>query len=196
MKLRELNDEKLIEAIKSNSCNDSFNELCRRYENVFYRICHKYTAALKASGVHPEDLYEEKHYILWTCASNFKPEKKTKLSTWIGNYARYICLNSINSRRLLVNFDNQELKDFIEGCQQSSYDTNVDPYQYENLKYCYDSVSDERLRKIITLRYFSGKRQTWKVIAKKMNISIQTAISLHNKVLKILKEKIKDKNNL
>lgn len=196
MNAEKLDDLQLIENIKKNSCDDSYLELCRRYENVFYKQCHKYSSALKASGVNPDDLFGEKDYIIWTCVTKYDPERRTKLSTYIGNYARYICLNSINSRRLLVNFDNQEIKDFVEGKQSSSYGQDEDMYKYENLKACYDSISDERLKLIIKYRYFSGSKQTWKVIAKKMNISIQTAISLHNKVLKILKDKIKDKDNL
>ena len=194
--MEQLNDLELIKNIRDDSCDDSYLELCRRYENVFYKICHKYTPALRASGVNPEDLYGEKDYILWTCALKFNPGKKTKLSTWIGNYARYICLNSINSRRLLVNFDNQDIKDFIEDKQFSTGLAEDDRYKYDNLNACYESVSDARLKEIIKFRYFSGTKQTWKIIANKMNISIQTAISLHNKVLKILKDKIKDKNNL
>jgi len=196
MNIKEVNDKDLVLKIKNESCNDSYLELCRRYENVFYKICQKYSQALKNSGVNPDDLYKEKDFILWSCACNYDPDRKTKLSTHIGNHARYVCLNSINSRRLLVNFDNQEIKDFIEDSQKSSYDTDEDPYQYDELRFCYEGISDERLKRIIELRYFQDKKLTWRTISEKMNISIQTAISLHNRVLNILRDKIKDKDNL
>ena len=36
---------------------------------------------------------------------------------WIGNYARYLCLNSINSRKLIIPSDNEEIIKYLEDTQ-------------------------------------------------------------------------------
>ena len=47
------------------------------------------------------------------------------------------------------------------------------------------------------LRYFSegGKKMTWKKIAENLDISSQTAINIHNRARRILKNKIKGGKN-
>jgi len=47
------------------------------------------------------------------------------------------------------------------------------------------------------MRYFSkdGKKKTWKEIAKKLGVSSQTVINIHNKAKRILRNKFKSKNN-
>jgi DNA-directed RNA polymerase specialized sigma subunit len=40
----------------------------------------------------------------------------------------------------------------------------------------------------------SSKKMPWNKIAKKLKISTQTAINIHNKALKLLKNKIESKN--
>jgi DNA-directed RNA polymerase specialized sigma subunit len=59
-----------------------------------------------------------------------------------------------------------------------------------------DSCSDERVQKIFKMRYLndSNKKMPWNKIAKKLNISTQTAINLHNKAIGLLKIKFNSKN--
>jgi len=40
----------------------------------------------------------------------------------------------------------------------------------------------------------TNKKMSWNKIAKKLNISTQTAINIHNKTLKLLKTKVNSKN--
>jgi DNA-directed RNA polymerase specialized sigma subunit len=49
---------------------------------------------------------------------------------------------------------------------------------------------------VFNLRYFSGeKKLTWQKVAKKLDISTQTAINLHEKGRKILKNKLKNEES-
>jgi len=55
-------------------------------------------------------------------------------------------------------------------------------------------LKDKRIKKIFQLRYFSdSKKTTWNNIAKNLNISIQTAINLHDKGVAVLNKKIRSK---
>jgi DNA-directed RNA polymerase specialized sigma subunit len=58
-----------------------------------------------------------------------------------------------------------------------------------------NSLQDKRISKIYSLRYFTNKKNMpWKKIGKKLDISTQTAINLHNKAISLLKIKFNSKN--
>jgi len=195
--MTDLSDKILIRRVKNNGCNDSFLEICRRYENAFYKICQKYTPALINAGVCPQDIYDEKNMIILNCVKSFKTSKKTKLSTWICNYARYLCLNSINARKALIAVDNEELTKIVnERSCFTEYKTKKSVT--EDLDYVYNllnQIKDKRILKIIELRHLQENKKEWKYIAKKMNISAQTAINLHERGLNLIRKKIKSKEH-
>lgn len=191
--LQTSNDVQLTSRVKNDACSDSFVELCRRYENVYYKICQRYTPALVACGLNPSDIYKEKDFIMYHCARTFNPEKKAKFSTWVGNYARYLCLNSINAKRFIIPTDSDDLQRFVEERQakndfQSSADTgNLHKFLHEVL----DNIEDKRISSIIKMRYLDGEKKThWNEIAKNLNISSQTAIHLHHRGMKLIQRKL------
>jgi len=193
--MKDIPDKILIKNVKKNGCSDSFSELCKRYENAFYKICQKYTPALVNAGLNPQDIYNEKNIIIYNCIKSFKYCKKTKLSTWICNYAMYLCLNSINARRLLISVDSEDMKKIIED-SSATLEYNKDKDKEDNLKFIYtllNKIKDQRIPKIIQLRHLGAKKKEWKYIAKKMNISAQTAINLHERGINILRKKINSK---
>ena len=195
--LTDKTDLELVKLIKSEAHSDAFTEVCRRYENIFYKICQKYSSILSASGINPQDIFDEKTFIIYHCVSSFKPSKKTKLGTWIGNYARYLCLNSINSRKFILPTSDTEVHKHIEDNQvKMNYESGQQRAQ-ENFLYLLnllEQLKDYRIIEIFRLRYFGHKKLIWNKIAKKMNLSTQTAINLHNKGLVLLRAKYKSEN--
>jgi RNA polymerase sigma factor (sigma-70 family) len=195
--LQHKSDSELVELIKSKADSDSFNEVCRRYENIFYKICQKYVNALSMSGVNPQDIFDEKTFIIYHCISSYKPSKKTKLGTWIGNYARYLCLNSINARKFILPTTDADLKQYIEETQASQDFQQKQDNPKEDFNYILNLLSqlkDPRITEIFKYRYLGHKRMIWAHIAKKMNISTQTAINLHNKGIELIRRKLKSVN--
>jgi hypothetical protein len=188
-------DIELVDLVKDGD-SESFLEICRRYENIFYKICQRYNAALSFSGVNPQDIYDEKTCLIYHCITSYNPEKNTKLSTHIGNYSRYLCLNSISKRRFILPSSDLEIQKYIEDSQIThDYITNNSKLQ-DNFKYILnllEQLQDPRITEIFNLRYLGAKRMIWLDIAKKMSISTQTAINLHNKGLELLKRKIVSK---
>ena len=77
----------------------------------------------------------------------------------------------------------------------------VIPKEYKNINEYISNIikscSDKRVKKIFKLRYLSAsnKKMAWNKIAQKLNISTQTAINIHNKTVKLLKNKIQSKNS-
>ena len=189
-------DLELVEQIKSGASSEAFLEICRRYENIFYKVCQKYSTALSHSGINPQDIFEEKDYIIFHCISTYEPKRNTKLGTWIGNYARYLCLNSINSRRFILPTTDDDLKKHIEENQVSHDYYENSSHSHDDFKYVLnilDQVKDPRILDIFKLRYLNQKRMIWADIAIKVGVSTQTVINLHNKGLALLKRKLKSK---
>jgi RNA polymerase sigma factor (sigma-70 family) len=190
-------DSQLTKKLKRDGCEQSFLELCRRYENVYYKICQKYRYALIKAGVQPEDVFAEKDLIVLKCALTFDPSRKTKFSTWLGNYAKFTCLNFVNSKKFIFNADTEELHSFMEEAQ---YTSDIQDFTEEAkiaLKIL-NELQDERIKKIFKMRYFRDKKKdgTWKKISEELGMSIQTAINLHKKGLRLLKNRLNKKINI
>jgi len=150
---------------------------------------------LVKSGVQPEDVYSEKDLILLKCALSFDPSRNTKFSTWLGNYAKFTCLNLLNSKKYIFNADTETLHDFIEEGQFIPDHTNSLSEEYKILKSTLHELKDSRIKKIFEMRYFYDKKKdrTWKKISESLGMSIQTAINLHKKGLVLLKNRLKNK---
>jgi len=188
-------DDQLVKLVKSKGDSEAFKEVCRRYENIFYKVCQKYAPALSISGVNPQDIFEEKNFIIFHCVNTYDSKRKTKLSTWIGNYARYLCLNSLNARKFILPSSDDEIIRHIEETQTTQ---NYTAAQFNQEDYTYilniiAQLKDKRVEEVFKYRYFNDKKMIWSKIAKKMKISTQTAINLHNKGISLLRKKVKSR---
>lgn len=188
-------DRQLVKLVKEDGSCEAFIEICRRYENIFYKVCQKYVTPLSMSGVNPQDIFDEKNFIIFHCINTFNYRKKAKLSTWIGNYARYLCLNSINARKFILPSSDEELTKYIEDSQttQNYTATQFNPEEYGYIVNIIGQLKDKRVEEIFKYRYFADKKMIWSKIAKKMKISTQTAINLHNKGITLLRKKVKSR---
>jgi len=189
-------DLELISLVKENGDSEAFVQICRRYEDIFYKICHKFENRITAAGLDCKDIFNEKDIIILHCIKTFNPSKKAKLGTWIGNFARYLCLNTINSRKHMFPSCDAEISKIIENSQIYNRSENVQETK-ENKVFIYNLLSqikDKRVSDIIKLRYLSGKKVIWNDVAKKMGISVQTCINLNSKGLRLLKRKIESKD--
>ena len=188
-------DIELIEDIKENNSDESFNKLSERHSNLYYKICQKYSSAFRASGIAPEDVFAEKDYTMWKSVMSFNPHKKCKFSTWLGNYTKYSCLNILKKSSKYVSYEAED----GEGGSISQLDKHAvyDPNRSfqdmeEQIFLILKRMKDKRVHKIFRLRYDprEQKKMTWKNIAKELDISAQTAINLHSKGLDVISKKI------
>jgi RNA polymerase sigma factor (sigma-70 family) len=194
--ITEKTDIQLVRSVKRNADNDSFNEICRRYENLFYKICQKYSTVLSTIGVNMQDIFDEKNFIIYHCILSFKAKKNTKLSTWIGNYARYLCLNSINAKKFILPIDNQEIQKSLEE-NQIKNEYIHSSHNIENYGYIFNilgQLKDERITNIFKHRYCGDKKMIWSQVAQKMNLSTQTVVNLHDRGLDLIRKKFHSNN--
>lgn len=192
-------DLQLVRMVKRNASDEAFLEICRRHEKLFYSICQKYAVSLASSGVPCQDILLEKNIIIYNCILSFDPKKKVKLSSWIGNYARYLCLNSINARKFILQPKDDE--DNTKAQEDRSYQQYLEnpPSLKEDKDYIFyilDRLKDKRIKEIFEYRYFSPTKMIWDNIAKKINTSPQTVITLHKKGLSLIKTKMRSCENI
>ena len=185
-------DIDLIRKVKKKNCSDSFVEICRRYENAYYKVCQKYKNALIFSGICPDDVFNEKNIVIYNCIKSFKISKKTKFSTWLCNHARFTCLNKINENKNLIAAETPEIAAFLEN--SCIKEAPIDLKEEKDFIFSVlDGLKDKRIKAIFEYRYFKEgkKKPTWQRISKKIKVSTQTVINLHDKAISLLYKKIK-----
>jgi RNA polymerase sigma factor (sigma-70 family) len=152
----------------------------------------KYCKVCYDIGVSLEDLNSEKIYVVYKSALSFKDDKNVKFSTWLGNQMRYHCLNTFNKQSRDISMENENIRYITENNQSKQIDnTSINKEKLELIFNILDQMTDSRTKEIFNLRYFSDRKmQPWNKISKKMHISTQTAINIHNKALSFLNKKI------
>jgi len=181
-------DLNLINLIKNKNCSDSFKELETRHSNLYYSICNKFS-----SKVDLNEIYKDKSFIIYKAVTSFKDGRGAKFSTWLGNYARYHCLNYIKNNHKYIISEDEKMAHFFNSkameTHQQKKDTKEDLEDAFNIL---KKLNDKRIFKIFQLRYLhEGPKLTWKQIAQQFDLTPQTIINLHSKGRRILKRKMK-----
>lgn len=188
-----LDDTTLVKNVQEKNDELALKTLIERHSALCNSLYKKYSPPMIASGIHVEDIINEKDYIVYKSAMSFDPCKKSKFSTWLYNQVRYQCLNCMNENSHYLTLDNDKLNYLIEKTAPVNKEyKNINEYIHNIIESC----SDERVKKIFKMRYCneSTKKMSWNKIAKKLKISTQTAINIHNKAIKLLKTKVESKN--
>jgi RNA polymerase sigma factor (sigma-70 family) len=189
----DLNDDILVKNVQEYNDEESLKTLINRHSALCNSLYKKYSQSMIASGVHLQDVVDQKDYMVYKSAMTFDPCKKSKFSTWLYNQIRYQCLNCMNENSHYLTLETDKLNYLIEKNAPNHKEyKNINDYILNIIEIC----SDKRAKKIFKMRYsnYSGEKKSWSKIAKKLKISTQTAINIHNKTLKLLKFKIKSKN--
>jgi hypothetical protein len=88
--------------------------------------------------------------------------------------------------------ENENIKYITEKKQSEELNFNIlNKEKIDLIHDILDQMKDNRTKKVFNLRYFSdSKLKSWHSIGKKMDISTQTVINIHNKALLLLNKKI------
>jgi len=187
-----IKDLELINKIKKTSDSFALKELENRHTGIYNEIVKKYYKYIVDLGLNPSDIINDKLFILYKSVLSFNPDKNVKFSTWLGNQARYHCLNCLNKKNNTFTMETKDIKNIIEKKQASNNINDINILEKSNLiMSILDRLKDKRISKIYKMRYFEGVKLTpWNKISKKLKISTQTAINLHEKAKKLLKNKL------
>ena len=191
--INKLKDNQLIWRVKRKSCDESLLELTRRHSKLYYKICHKYFPfKTGAFNKKVEDLLGHKDGVIYEAVDSYKPSKKVKFSTWLGNFVRYRCLNYLNKNSRFVDVESDTLDFLTNAKSEELFNKDKDNETVDFVLNLISQFTDKRIKKIFQLRYFakSDQKMTWIRIGKELDISAQTAINLHNKGKDIIRKKM------
>jgi RNA polymerase sigma factor (sigma-70 family) len=190
-------DIDLINNIKNKNDSLALKELEARHSGICHQMIKRYYHNMVNSGIDPEDIASDKLMVIYRSVLNYNPEKNVKFSTWLGNQMRYHCLNCLNKKGPLLAMEGDAIKNIVEQNQKkNNYSESLIKEKSDFIFSLLERTKDERILKIFKLRYFNdSKHMAWNKIGKTLGISTQTAINLHNKGKRFIKNKLTSLNN-
>jgi len=172
----------LINKVKLKKDEDSLKELIERHSGIYIDMVNRYIPE-SLEGVSKHDLLQDKDYCIYDAAIKYNKDKNTKFGTYVGNLARWKCLNIYNKNIKFPQVNIGEIFD-MEVSEKSAVNSIEYEEEIRNAISIINKIKDHRVRQIFKMRYCSGKKLTpWKKIAKKLDLSIQGCINIHNKHL-------------
>lgn len=187
-----LSDSDLIENIKnSKNVEESLLELIDRHSGIYLEMVNSFLKNCNNDSL-KNDIVSEKDLIIYNSALKYDSSKGTKFSTFLGNEAKWTCLNASNRNKKFLeltdqNFDFHTLKEEKE-VGKEDLKTQI----LTKFKKHLDVYPGKRVSKIFNMRYENTNKLTpWRKISKEMDLSIQGCINIHNSALKTIAKKIK-----
>lgn len=138
-----------------------------------------------------KDFSDNKPYLVYQAVCKFNPEK-SKFTTFMMNQIKYYCLKQVlDCLPRIESSEKEEL--FLMDTATIKEEDNSELFQ--RIHDYINHIPDERIREIFKLRYYSGKKQTYQTIGKKFNQSRQWVQILHERGLKLLRNKFNSKSS-
>ena len=85
----------LIDKVKKYKDESSIKELINRHSGIYVDMVNKYIPSSN-EGLNKEDILQDKDFCIYDAAIKYDECKNTKFSTFVGNLARWKCLNIYN----------------------------------------------------------------------------------------------------
>jgi RNA polymerase sigma factor (sigma-70 family) len=198
-------DTKLVKKVKDSRCSEAIVALAERHVGIFNKVYKKYFKPLNEAGYAYKNFQDDINLIVFKACSSFKEDGGSKFSTWLCNHARYFCLNEINDKnkknkiKLDLNyfFDDKADSVLSEDLDATSHEKRIKD-EADYVMNILSEMKDKRIKKVFGMRYFSETRKSklaWSEIGRQLGISTQTAINLHDKGAKMVRNKIESNCN-
>ena len=189
-----LSDLDLINNIKKKKkVDESLQQLIDRHSGIYLDIVNSFMKSCNNDSL-KDEIMSDKEYAIYNSALKYDDQRGTKFSTFLGNEAKWICLNASNKNKkyLELNDNTYNFEEIKDACNKPVVD-----FQEQILKEFSDQVKnhpDKRIQKIFSMRYSGNKKLVpWRKISKTMNLSIQGCINIHNAALKSISKNIRSK---
>lgn len=188
--VNQCSDLVLVNNLKNNQfAQDSLSELINRHSGIFFDIVNNYTQSFR----HPyqkEEIVNDIEYLFWKTSLKYEDDKGTKFSTFLGNETKWHCLNSGNkTKRYYKSYESPE--NISE--EEEDEDLEITPETVDKIFDIIDTHPDERVHKIFKMRYLDpnhNKLTPWRTVGKKLNLSIQGCINIHNQALGYIRKQL------
>jgi hypothetical protein len=182
-------DLSLIKKIQESKDGDSLSELINRHSGIYVYIVDQYSKNERIN-TNRKTILDEKDYMIYKSALEYDPNRNSKFSTFLANQTKWKCLNEINKkekRDLPLDNVHCDLSDEEDSLQKLS---KIEAFDVFNRML--SEEKDKRVKKIIDIRYntSNNKLVPWKIAAKKLELSIQGCINIHDRFINKVKTKL------
>jgi len=192
-------DKQLTDNLKLDvDIEESLQELINRHSGIFLEIITSFVPKGSATGCR-QDLINDLEYYVYHASLKYDHTKKTKFSTFLGNEAKWACLNQYNKNKKYLIADTDESRFMYENNLISQEKPFVDESVLNKIFNIIDRHPDKRVQKIFKLRYVEpkfNKLTPWKKVSKELKMSIQGCINIHNSAIKIIRKELKNTHEL
>ncbi len=190
--IEDLTDSALTDLIKAENDEGALEELISRHSGIYVDMLKKFGMnCLTHNQV--SDIMNDKDYVIYKAALEYD-ETKAKFSTHLANKTKYMCLTQKTKNK------NNKISSNFDDVQFSQKDNSYTPDEECKINDSFSRIlnlinkhKDKRLKTIFHERYFCGRRgklKPWKEVARKLNLSAQGCINIHNKAVKEISLKI------
>ena len=190
--IEDLTDSDLTDLIKAENDEGALEELISRHSGIYVDMLKRFGMnCLTHNQV--SDIMNDKDYVIYKAALEYD-ETKAKFSTHLANKTKYMCLTQKTKNK------NNKISSNFDDVQFSQKDNSHTPYEECKINDSFSRIlnlinkhKDKRLKTIFHERYFCGRRgklKPWKEVARKLNLSAQGCINIHNKAVKEISLKI------
>jgi hypothetical protein len=195
----EKKDEELVKDIQlGENTEECLEVLIDRHSGLCIDLINGYVSKNYNDSLRQE-LIKEKDYQIYNSALKYKPDKGTKFSTYLGNEIKWKCLNIHNSnrRRKTVPVEETVISYLNYSCKDSKKPDDYGEILNTIINHA-QNHPDKRVGQIFQLRYIEGQKNgvmPWKTISKKIGMSIQGCINIHDNAISLFKNKMKKEIN-
>lgn len=199
--MTEHSDTELIDLVKTDR-NPSLHlvKIIERHSGIYLDIINTY-ASRDSVFIDRAELIKDKDYYIYQAVVKYDPSRGAKFSTYLGNEAKWLCLNiyNKNKRHPVITSETLDLTNPKFGLYTDSTKESANRDSLGKVFQLVKAHPDKRVEKIFKMRYIIGKKNKvmpWKNVGKRMNLSIQGCINIHNSAIKSIRETIKDKEDV
>ena len=190
-------DVKLTENLKNNiETEASLKTLVDRHSGIFLDIVNNYVPN-NSPTCHKQDIIDELEYYVYNAGLKYDQTRGAKFSTFLGNEAKWLCLNQHHKNKKSLLASSPESEFFFEN---KAVDTENEPKPHLDEKLLVkifeiiDAHPDKRVRRIFKLRYVDpefNKLTPWQKIGQELKMSIQGCINIHNSAIIVIRKNLK-----
>lgn len=172
---RPISDNELIYLVREKQDSNAANELINRHSGIYCAIAQKYSGY--SDKIQIEEIKDDKEYNMYQWIIEYKPDKGMKLSTYIGEMTRYLCLDIMAKTPEQVEITEVNEPISVDNAAQvtSEQDSRI-LVRERALK-----VSDPRFWEIFELRNLGDKTLSWRKIGKILGMTGQGVLYIYNK---------------
>ena len=174
---------------EDNTDQESLIALVDRHSGIFHTMVNHFMSSPQCA-LDKTQIVEDKEMTIYESALNYDPSRNTKFSTHLANQTKWKCLNALNKKKKNKECFIDDENSYIEpSCDSFIKDINKEE-ALSVFEKCLKTEEDDRVKKIVDMRYgsYNNKLTPWRFIAKKLDLSIQGCINIHNKFINKVKK--------